>query len=203
MQAHICYKERLLTFQYEGITVHKKLGPLPGSESETSQDRRVDRLTLSARAEMIVRLPVNVKSRLREGLVEKSEILMGVYLADSLVRINNGHIITSVLNTREQEVEIPNPEVQVIELENGNREEAAVIDLTEQDKDRGDQNLSRGERAVGRLRTDHLNDEERKSLLELCFDCQDVFYLPGDKLSSTHAVRHTIPLEPGVTPINT
>ena len=27
MQAHICYKERLLTFQYKGSTVRKKLGP--------------------------------------------------------------------------------------------------------------------------------------------------------------------------------
>jgi len=29
-----------------------------------------------------------------------------------------------------------------------------------------------------------------------------VFYLPGDRLSSTNAVRHSIPLEPGVAPIN-
>jgi len=29
-----------------------------------------------------------------------------------------------------------------------------------------------------------------------------MFYLPGDRLSSPNAARHTIPLEPGVTPIN-
>jgi hypothetical protein len=112
MQAHICYKEKLLTFQYEGITVRKKLGRLPGSEKETSQDRSVDRLTLPARTETIVRLLVNVESRVREGLVERSEIITGVYVAESLVKVRNGHIITSVLNTTEQEVEIPNPEVQ-------------------------------------------------------------------------------------------
>jgi len=53
------------------------------------------------------------------------------------------------------------------------------------------------------LRTDHLNDEERKSLFEICFDYQDVFYLPGDRLSPTNVVRHSIPLEPRVAPINT
>jgi len=37
----------------------------------------------------------------------------------------------------------------------------------------------------------------------MCFDYQDVFYLPGDRLSSTNAVKHTITLEPGVAPINT
>jgi hypothetical protein len=56
---------------------------------------------------------------------------------------------------------------------------------------------------IDRLRIDHLNEEEKRSLLELCFDYQDVFYLPGDKLSSTSAAQHTITLEPGVTPINT
>ena len=30
-----------------------------------------------------------------------------------------------------------------------------------------------------------------------------MFYLPGDRLSCTNAARHTIQLEPGVTPINT
>jgi hypothetical protein len=65
MQAHICYRERLLTFQCKGTTVRKKLGPPPGPENETSQDRSVERLTLPARTEMIVRLPVNVESPVR------------------------------------------------------------------------------------------------------------------------------------------
>jgi hypothetical protein len=203
MQAHICCKKRLLTFQYKGSTVHKKLGPPPGYESKTSQDRSVDMLTIPARTEMIVRLPVNIEPHVREGLVEKSELLTEEYLAESLVKVNNGYVITSVLNTREQEIEIPNPEVQLIELEDNDKDGVAVIGLTEQRKDKGDQSSSRGERVTDRLRTDHLNDEERKSLFELCFDYQDVFYLLGDRLSSTNAVRHSILLEPGATPINT
>ena len=163
----------------------------------------MSRITIPARTEMIVQLPVNVKSHIREGLVEKSELLTGVYLADSLVKVHDGHVITSVLNTREQEVEIPNLEVQLIELEDKNRDGVAVIGLTEQSKDKGDQSSSRGERVIDMLKTDHLNDEERKSLFEICFDYQDVFYLPGDRLSSTNAIRHSIPLEPGVAPINT
>ena len=199
MQARICYKEGSLTFRHEGITVHKRLGPLPGAEGKTLQDRRLDKLVLPARTETTVLLPVSI----REGLVERSEIIKGVHLAESLVKVRNGHIITSILNTREQEVEIPSPEVHLTELEHHNRDEAAVIGRSEQDMGRGDQSLSRGERVVDSLRTDHLNDEERKSLRELCFDYQDVFYLPGDRLSATNAARHTIQLEPGVSPINT
>jgi hypothetical protein len=50
---------------------------------------------------------------------------------------------------------------------------------------------------------EHLNTEERKGLEEICFDYQDVFFLPGDRLSCTSAAEHTIHLEPGTTPINT
>ena len=163
MQDHICYKERLLTFQYKGSTVRKKLGPPPGFESEASQERGVNTITILARTEMIVRLLVNVESHVRVGLVEKSELLTGENLADSLVKVNNGHVITSVLNTREQEIEIPNLEVQLIELKDNDRDGVTVIGLTEQSKDRGDRSSSRGERVIDRLRTDHLN-EERKSL---------------------------------------
>ena len=49
----------------------------------------------------------------------------------------------------------------------------------------------------------HPNSEEKKSLHELCFDYQDVFFLSGDKLSCTKAVRHIIQLQPGFITINT
>ena len=74
--------------------------------------------------------------------------------------------------------------------------ETAVIGVAEQERDRDDSGQSRGERVISKLRTDHLNSEEKKALHELCFDYQDVFFLPGDKLSCTNAARHTIQLEP-------
>ena len=81
--------------------------------------------------------------------------------------------------------------------------ETAVISVAEQEKGKDDLGQSRGERVIAKLRTDHLNSEENKSLHELCFDYQDMFFLPGDKLSCTNMARHTIQLEPGVIPINT
>jgi len=75
--------------------------------------------------------------------------------------------------------------------------------VTEWREDRDDQNLSRRERVIVKLRDEHLNEEEKKLLCEVCVKYQDVFYLPGDKLSCTNTARHSIQLEPGVTPINT
>jgi hypothetical protein len=73
----------------------------------------------------------------------------------------------------------------------------------EQGKERGDQNLSRRERVIGKLKDDHLNAEEKKLLREICLEYQDVFYLAGDKFGCTNAAKHTIQLESGVSPINT
>jgi hypothetical protein len=56
---------------------------------------------------------------------------------------------------------------------------------------------------IAKLREEHLNEEGKKLLREVYFEYHDVFYLPGDKLSCTNAARHSIQLEPGVTPINT
>ena len=48
-----------------------------------------------------------------------------------------------------------------------------------------------------------LKEEEKKSLEEICFEYQDVFFLPGDRLSCTGAMKHVIHSEPGTVPINT
>ena len=201
MQAQTCYKERSLTFRHAGFVMHKGLISLPELESGAHQGVGVGKLTLPARTELVVQLPVSAGSHVREGLVVKAEITSGVYLAKSLVKVNNSHIITSILNTREQGVELPNPLVKVIELRDHDVVETAVKGVAEQ-KSRDDLGQSRGERVMAELRTDHLNSEEKKSFHELCFDYQDVFLL-GDKLSCTNAASHTIQLEPGVTPINT
>jgi hypothetical protein len=92
--------------------------------------------------------------------------------------VDNGYIITSVLNTSEQEVGITSSEMQVMILEDKENEEIARIGSAEQGGDRGDQSHSRTE-VVERLRTDHLNEEERKSLLELCFTIKTYSSYPG------------------------
>jgi hypothetical protein len=43
------------------------------------------------------------------------------------------------------------------------------------------------------LRTKRLNSEERVSLIKICEEYNDVFYLPGDKLTFTTAAEHDIP----------
>jgi hypothetical protein len=66
-----------------------------------------------------VRLPAETEYATAEGLVERKELLPGVYIAGSLVKVVHGCVITSVLNTTEKEVNIPEPVVMVTNLDSG------------------------------------------------------------------------------------
>jgi hypothetical protein len=56
---------------------------------------------------------------------------------------------------------------------------------------------------IAKFRDEHLNEEVKIILPELCVERQYVFYLPGDNLSCINAARHSTQLEPGVLLINT
>jgi hypothetical protein len=75
---------------------------------------RVETITLLRRSEVIVKLPVAAGTSITEGLLVREEILEGVYMAGSLTKVVDGHVLTSMLNTRDEEIEV---EKQVAELE--------------------------------------------------------------------------------------
>jgi len=72
----------------------------------------------------------------------------GVYIAESLVTVAKGYVITSIINTTEEDVELFDPVVKLEELGDSDNSEAAIMGVTEQGEDRDDQNLSRGEREL-------------------------------------------------------
>jgi hypothetical protein len=59
---------------------------------------------------------------------------------------------------------------------------------------------NRYEKVYSKLRMGHLSKEEKRSLEEICFEYQDVFFLPGDSLSCTGTVKHAIHFELGTAP---
>jgi len=44
-----------------------------------------------------------------------------------------------------------------------------------------------------RIRTDHLNNQEKRAIMNICEYYKDIFRLPGDKLTTTTAIEHAIP----------
>ena len=170
-----------MIFQYKGNLVRKKLTSLRGSEPGASRDGKVNKLILPARTELIVQVPVDAGLRVREGLVERAERVPGVYMAESLVKVTNGRAITSLINITAEEVELVDYVAMLEEIDD--RENGGATAEIGRGKGGDDQNFSRGERVVTKLRDEHLNEEEKRSLRAMCFEYQDVFYLPGDILS--------------------
>ena len=75
----------------------KKLTFLPGAEPGTLRDEGVNKLTLPARTEMIVQVPVDAGLWVQEGVVGRAELLLGVYIAESLVQVENGALLLALL----------------------------------------------------------------------------------------------------------
>jgi hypothetical protein len=105
----------------------------------------------------------------------------------------DGYALTSVLNTNEVEMEVQEPVVELQEIE-PLWERCCSAEFKSRDRERD---------ILTQLRLDHLNAEEKKLLIGMCSDFSDIFYLPGDRLSSTEAVQHSINVVPGTAPINT
>jgi len=78
MRARICYRERALIFQYKGVLVRKKLMSLLGAEQGALRDRRVNKLTLPARTELIVQVAVDAGPQIQEGIAESRANARGV-----------------------------------------------------------------------------------------------------------------------------
>ena len=71
------------------------------------------RLTLKARSENIVNVPDNYKDL---GMLDKTELSPGIFLAASLTRGENGVCLTSVENTTEQDQTVILPQVDLESL---------------------------------------------------------------------------------------
>ena len=187
--AKICYESRTVVLRGES---HKMVGRKEPVEAKCVPERNRCKITLPPRAESVIRVPVTPESP-SVGMIAKCEIQEGVFMAATLTKVVDGYAMTSVLNLNETETDIPEPMIRLEEVDLVG-ESDRIPAVKPQDRERN---------ILMKLRLDHLNSEERKALVETCSDYQDIFYLPGDVLSSTGAIKHSIRVEPGTEPINT
>jgi hypothetical protein len=71
-------------------------------------------------------------------------------------------------------------------------EQVSAQKVNSQIPDNDESVLSCKKRARKFIRLDHTTESNKKSILEICKDFHDVFYLEGDKLSHTDLVKHTV-----------
>jgi hypothetical protein len=64
-----------------------------------------------------VKLPLEVEDNQKECILEKCKLTEGIYVANSLAIVRDGYVITSILNTKEHEVNISEPKLKLSKFE--------------------------------------------------------------------------------------
>lgn len=163
-------------------------------KSLSREQVREVRTVLKPRCETVVRVSTN-SEELGTGLISKTELLPGVVMAETLTVVREGGCLTSILNMNDEEVSVTLPVVNLEECET----EVKAIEVDNFIAQGAVTREDRLRELRKRIRTDHLNDQERRSIMNICEYYNDIFKLPGDTLATTTAIEHAIPT-PGIDP---
>ncbi|CAF4830994.1 unnamed protein product [Pieris macdunnoughi] len=133
---------------------------------------------------------------------QKVGLILDQHLSDSLLIAN---CIVSVKNNNRVNISVVNTSEELITLDSDIKVRIQPLNVNsfqvDPDITSAKSTISRREEVLNLLRTDHLNDEEKNSLTDICSQYFDIFYLPGDKLTTTDLLKHEINTHPA-EPIN-
>lgn len=104
------------------------------------------------------------------------------------------------MNTTEKDVMISNLEfhLEPFEYSNDAHNNADILTITNAPSNYGSDRLTKISNC---LRTDHLNHEEKDSLIQICHEYNHIFHLESDTLSCTDLITHKIPTTSDI-PVN-
>jgi len=176
------------------------------SKPVTNNYERIEQTNKSkiipGRAEMIVEIDTETDG---EFFCPHTELSKGVFLGNCLIKSRNKKAIVPIINTNERRKTLRTIRTSFEPLNNYNiiqtipqlETKKAVYSLT-YIKNKNRSNLLKENLNLG----DDLNHEELVSLTNLCNNYNDIFYLPGDKLSYTSTLAHEIPIKDNEGPSN-
>lgn len=148
--------------------------------------------TIPARCEIVISAIANIPEA--EGFVKSKQLSDNLFIGSTLTKVLNYKCLVSILNISNEPLTIAQPRVNVEPI---SANEYTILDLN-------NVNYSdRYKRLKNIINLEGLNTEEADSLLEICKNFCDIFYLEGDKLSCAKGVYHKIPTDPSKGPINT
>ena len=147
-----------------------------------------DSLTVPARAEAVHRIKVPNSRNGNLYFCENKEIMKGLYVANSILKSDNGYVYASLVNTNDNDLQIEKVNLNLEPLENFN-----IFPVNSMNSDRLESNnLNRLNTLINNINSDHMSSDERQSIIDLCVEFNDLFYLKGDKLSYSNSATHKI-----------
>ena len=138
-------------------------------------------LIIPPRTEMVI--PVKIISNLEEGFIEGKSIIDGLFCPSALVKANDMNIgYTTVLNTTENEIIVKNMKARLKPVDLN----VQYLQPSEPDKI---ENSQRFNEILELLRLQHLNQEEKNSLMKIFRNYHDLFHLEHELLTATNVVQ--------------
>lgn len=129
---------------------------------------------IPAGSSKLIRLPVNAPGG--EVFIEE-QIICNCIISECLTTVSNNRGIVEVTNPTNNDI--------IFSLDHATQAAIFNVECTEQMS-------PRAKDVTSRLRTDHLNEEEKANLSALCSKYADVFYIEGEALTFTNKVKHSI-----------
>lgn len=131
---------------------------------------------IPANSSKLIRIPINT----RDGEVFiKEQILCNCIIHECVTTVTNNRGI----------LEVENPTCNDVIFSLDQPAQASIFNT---EFTQADQNSDRVNDVLSRLRTDHLNDEEKTNLKTLCARYADVFYIDNEPLTFTNKIKHYI-----------
>lgn len=133
-------------------------------------------------------------------ICENLELQEDIILSSCVINFEIRKCTVSIVNYLQQTVEIDEPFIELESIELNKTNGKKVINFVGNvDCDHSSLRLNR---IVDSLRLDHLNVEEKDSLVELISEYSYIFHLEGEKLTTTNAIIHKIELKRDSVPVN-
>ena len=165
---------------------------------ETTGNQNSGNIVLRPRTETLVSIPITSRKEGEDVLVPAQTIAKTIMCSNTINKVYDRKIFIAMINPTEHFVTVPDQDLITIKSEEFVESKINVIRTDRETFASG----SRLNKLIEEIHTEHLNREESESLMTLCKQFSDIFYLEGDKLSSTNAVYHEINVNPATQPIN-
>ncbi|KAL4118953.1 hypothetical protein QTP88_011831 [Uroleucon formosanum] len=152
-------------------------------------------LLLKPRSETIVSIPIAAKDvENKDIIIHKQEIMEGVICGNIINTVQNGKVIISILNITEMPQNVSLNNLNKIRYDH-------EFEYNTQPIINNDNKRKRINEIRKSIRSDHMDNEQRQSILEICEHYQDIFYLTGDTLTCTDTLTHKINIPENQEPI--
>lgn len=147
-----------------------------------------NKVLIEGRTEKVFKLKCDLSNT--DAILSGQEIDK-VRLPHAIVNVNgNGEFLTTIINANAipKTIDFSNLSIEPFTFDSTSN---ALFNFhTQEDNATGP--ADRIQVIRNELRTDHLNEEEKELITDLCLEYEDIFYLEGDTLTFTSEIKHTI-----------